>query len=428
MVAEPLDFAHVVYSGERIGAVTWDGGIGVFEYSDDFVASGIDLSPIRMGLRRGIYRFPELSRTSFEGLPGLLSDSLPDRWGNSLLHIRAAQAGRSFESLNPVEKLCYVGRRGMGALAFEPPIDAAPEPTDLDIDWLADAAQMVVAQRGNLSTALDDEGVAELLRVGTSAGGARAKALIAWNEETNEVRSGQLDAPEGFEHWILKFDGAAANDPELGDPRGFGRVEFAYSAMARAAGIAMDRTELMVDRAGRAHFLTRRFDRRGDNPRVHMLTLSALGHYDFNESAAVGYEDAFSIAVRLEVGAGDLTELFRRMVFNVVSRNQDDHTKNISFLMAPDGRWRLSPAYDVMWAFNPEGRWTARHQMSIGGRVERFDRDDLLGVARRFGVKRAEVIIDDVIDAVSDWRTFASEADVEPAFTSHIASTHRLDI
>ena len=423
--------ATVLLWNREVGAVAWDDqrGMARFEYDSSFIAQGLNIAPLTMPLRGGIHEFPELSRTSFQGLPGLLADSLPDRFGNRLIDLWLERQGRSKEDFTPVERLCYMGIRGMGALEFKPalgprtsratPIEIA-ELTQLAADILQHRTSWSVNLKGAKATALET-----IIRVGTSAAGNRAKAIIAWNPKTHEVRSGQVSAPPGFEPWILKFEGV--NEASLGDPKGFGRVEYAYHRMALAAGLEMSACRLWEE-GRRAHFMTRRFDRDAQGGKIHMQSLCALGHYDFNAAGEYGYEQAFAAIQKLNLGYDAMKELFRRMVFNVLARNQDDHTRNIAFLMNGTGQWRLAPAFDVIWAYNPAGSWTNRHQMSLNGKRDNFTRSDLLVVAEQFGIKRAADIIAAVGAAVADWNRFAKDAGVDRALIRTIARSHRLNL
>ncbi len=422
-----IDVAEVHLWGRQIGAVAWndDRSLATFEYSPDFLRTGIELTPLTMPLGPGLFRFPELAFRTYRGLPGMLADSLPDNFGNSLIDAWLAREGRDRSSFSPVERLCYIGTRGMGALEYHPATRGRDASATVQVDELADLAKTMLASRRDLQVGLDDEGLAELLRVGTSAGGARAKAIVAWNPTTGEVRSGQVSAPEGFQYWIVKFDGVGSSDHGLADPEGYGRIEYAYHLMAVDAGIDMTASRLFVDKAGRAHFMTRRFDRTDDGGKLHIQTLAAMGHLDYNEPGAHSYEEALALTLRI-CGAADVDRLFRRMVFNVVSRNQDDHTKNVTFVMGRSGRWRLSPAYDVTWAFNPQGQWTNRHQMTIAGKRDDLTRSDLVAVADEFGIRSPEQVIGQVVSVLGDWKHYASEAGVDDAYRELIASTHRL--
>jgi serine/threonine-protein kinase HipA len=429
--------AEVRMWGREIGAVSVDGPgkVATFEYTPAFRRSGIEVAPIMMPLSGGIYSFPDLPKESFHGLPGMLADALPDKFGNAVIDAWLAAQGRLPREIDAVERLCYTGTRGIGALEFRPaqgPRSRASKP--LQIDALVELATDVLTNRQNLQASFADAGkehaLREILRVGASAGGARAKAVIAWNPETNEVRSGQVKAPPGFEYWLLKFDGVSNNkDRDLADPQGFGAIEYAYSLMAKAAGIRMSECRLFEEN-GRRHFMTRRFDRLADGEKLHMQSLGAIGHFDFNNPHAHSYEQALTVIRRLSLPMDDIEEQFRRMAFNVVARNQDDHVKNIAFLMDKEGRWTLSPAFDVMYAYNPSGQWTAEHQMSLAGKRDGFTIDDLRSVAQTAAMQRgrADAIVREVVGAVSRWREFAAEAGVSGKQADQIARTHRLDL
>jgi serine/threonine-protein kinase HipA len=429
--------AEVRLWGRAIGAVSVEHSeaIAAFEYTPEFVRSHIEISPLMMPLAERIYSFPGLNRESFHGLPGLLADSLPDRFGNALIDAWLATQGRSPKSFDAVERLCYIGARGMGALEFVPANGPrSRESRKVSIDALVQLASEVLSQRNRISQSFADEHTAEtlrdILRVGTSAGGARAKAIIAWNHETDEVRSGQIAAGAGFDYWILKFDGVAGNkDKELEDPRGYGAIEYAYALMARAAGINISECRLLEEN-GRRHFMTRRFDRLEGGEKLHMQSLAALAHYDFNMAGANSYEQAILMIRRLGLPMSAIEEQFRRMVFNILARNQDDHVKNIAFLMDKSGRWSLSPAFDMTYSFNPDGAWTSRHQMSINGKREDFGLEDFREFARSASLKRgrAEAIVDEVAAGVRLWPEFAERADVMPSWRETIGENLLLDI
>lgn len=417
-----------------IGAVTWDPEreLGVFEYAPGFLSSGIEVSPVTMPLGAGRFSFPNLPRESFKGLPGLLADSLPDKFGNLLIDQWLAQQGRRPESFDPVERLCYLGSRAMGALEFRPRLmpDFAPE--TLHLEALVQLANAALASRESLHANLSEppEALATILRVGTSAGGARAKAVIAWNPQTGEIRSGQVAAGQDFEPWLLKFDGVSENrDKEINDPLGYGRIEFAYHLMARAAGITMSDCRLLEEN-GRAHFMTRRFDRGAAGEKFHMQSLCAMGHFDFNQAGAYSYEQAFQIARRLQLPQPDLTEIYRRALFNILARNQDDHTKNIAFLMDRSGGWRLAPAYDLIFAYNPSGAWTHRHQMTLAGKRENFTTADLLSAGNAANLKppKAKIVLNQVHAAVASWDIHAAAAGVSSERSGEIRKQLRLDL
>ncbi len=427
--------AEVRLWDRTIGAVSVEDGsdVAAFQYGASFLRSGIEIVPIHLPLAPAPYLFPSLNRDSFHGLPGLLSDSLPDRYGTALINAWLAGEGRSPNSANAVERLCYTGRRGTGALEFEPAAGPAPSPSDdIHIAALVKLASEVLSERRELNTSLsggqEGQAIRDILSVGTSAGGARAKAIIAWNPDSDAIRSGQLKAGPGFEHWLLKFDGVSGDkDREtLTGPQGYGAIEYAYSLMARDAGIDMSDCRLLEEN-GRRHFMTKRFDRVGDD-KVHMLSLAAMAHYDFAQAGAHAYEQAFMVIRQLGMGAPAVEQQFRRAVFNIVGRNQDDHVKNIAFLMDRSGEWSLSPAFDLAFAYNPSGDWTARHQMSLNGKVDDFTREDFRAVARTGMLKRGRGthIVDEVIDAVSAWPEYAAKARVPERDIKRIRPTLRL--
>ena len=432
-----MTVAAVELWGTRIGAValTDSNGVASFEYEPSFLASGIQLAPLMMALAARVYSFPELQRRTFRGLPGLLADSLPDRFGNNLINAWLARQGRTPESFDAVERLCYTGQRGMGALEFKPVQGPSAQTSGaIQIAELVALASEILSQQQGLATSFQgperEEALQTILRVGTSAGGARAKALIVWNASTGEVRSGQLEAPPGFSHWLLKFDGVSGNkDRELEDPQGYGLIELAYSRMARAAGITMTDCRLLEEN-GRQHFMTRRFDRDDAGNKLHMQSLGALAHFDYNEPGSYSYEQAFLVMRQLQLPMQALEEQYRRMVFNLIARNQDDHVKNIAFLMDRDGQWSLSPAFDITWSFNPAGDWTATHQMSVNGKRDQFTRADLLAVGRSAQLKRgrAEAIAEEVIAAARNWPLYAAEANVREESCSQIQASHRLNL
>ena len=409
--------AEVTLWGSRIGAVVLNNNsrTATFQYDQKFSRSGIQISPLEMPLSNQLYSFPELSQKSFHGLPGLLSDSLPDRFGNALINRWLARNGRTPDSFNAVERLCYTGNRGMGALEFVP--ITGPKPSKkktLYVDELVRLASEILTNRESLNSNFSDEALADILRVGTSAGGARAKAVIAWNPVTNQVRSGKIKAGDGFQYWLLKFDGIDNNrDKELNDPKGYGIIEYAYSQMAKSCGIEMSECRLFREK-GRSHFMTKRFDRLPGGNKLHMQSLAALAHFDFNLSGAYSYEQVFQIMRKLNLPYSSIEQQFKRMVFNIVARNQDDHVKNIAFLMNRQGQWSLAPAFDVNYSYQPDGTWTARHQMTVNGKQESFTSTDLKECAKTAGMKQGQwrIILEQVQSVVSKWEDFADEAGV----------------
>ncbi len=429
--------AEVQLWGRTIGAVSLEQGreVAAFQYAPAFAGSGIELSPLVMPLGTRVHAFPALPRNTFHGLPGLLADSLPDRFGNALIDAWLATQGRTPEGFGAVERLCYTGGRGMGALEFAPALGPKPgKSTKIAIDALVQLASEVLTHRNNLQGHFDAAGKEKALRgilqVGTSAGGARAKAVIAWNRATNEVRSGQIAAGEGFDYWLLKFDGVAGNkDKELEDPKGYGAIEYAYHLMTKAAGITMSECRLLEEN-GRRHFMTRRFDRLAGGEKLHMQSLCALAHFDFNQAGAYAYEQALLTIRQLKLPMAAVEEQFRRMVFNIVARNQDDHVKNIAFLMNKQGEWSLAPAYDVTYSYNPSGSWTATHQMTLNGKRDGFTLEDFEACAKSSLMKRgrAKTIMYEVQAAVRRWPEFAAEAQLADEWRDSIQGTYRLSL
>ena len=421
--------------GRTIGAVSLAEGreVAAFQYDPEFAASGIELSPVVMPLSERVYEFPALPRNTFHGLPGLLADALPDKFGNALIDAWLATQGRTAGSFSAVERLCYTGARGMGALEFSPALGPKPrKATKIEVDSLVRLAGEVLTHRADLQGHFHDAGketaLQDILRVGTSAGGARAKAVIAWNRETNEVRSGQITGGDGFDYWLLKFDGVAGNkDKELEDPKGYGAIEFAYYLMAKTAGITMTECRLLEEN-GRRHFMTRRFDRVGGGGKLHMQSLCALAHFDFNQSGAYAYEQALLTIRQLKLPMASVEEQFRRGVFNIVARNQDDHVKNIAFLMDKQGEWSLAPAFDVTYSYNPSGSWTATHQMTLNAKRDGFTMEDFEACAKAALMKRgrAATIVEEVQAAVKRWPEFAAAAKLSDEWRDKIQKTHRM--
>lgn len=432
-----MTIAEVKLWGSTIGAASWDprSNLANFEYHPDFISSGIEIAPLTMPLSRQIYSFPDLSRITFHRLPGLLADSLPDAFGNTLINAWLTRQGRTPETFNPIERLCYIGTRGMGALEFAPSHRQFLENSEpVDVDALVKLASEVLSERHMLQGTFDHElttdSLQDILRVGTSAGGARAKAVIAWNRNTNEVRSGQIKSGEGFTYWILKFDGVSnSRDKELEDPAGFGLIEYAYYLMARKAGIAMEESRLLKEN-DRSHFMTKRFDRTDSGQKIHMQSLCAMEHFDFNRAGENSYEQALITIRKLDMPMSEVEEQFRRMAFNVVARNQDDHVKNIAFLMNRAGVWSLSPAFDLTYSYNPQGYWTRQHQMSLNGKRNDFTIEDFKACAKSISMKRgrAEEIVGQVQEAVSQWQQIADRSGVPPFIADGIAKTHRIGI
>lgn len=425
-----VTLANVNIWGQRAGVVMWNDNTqsAIFEYDSTFERHGLDLSPIAMPLNpHRPYQFTSISKETFMGLPGLLADALPDAYGKALLDRWLATIGRTFA--NPVERLCYQGKRSMGALEFEPAQDVFLEKdVKIEVNSLVEVAREALNQKAELGTNLEKdrkEALINIIKVGTSAGGQRAKAVIAFNEKTKEVRSGQIDAPDGFEHWLLKLDGVT--NQELGDPKHYGLIEYAYYLMAKDAGIEMMPCTILPEN-GRSHFMTKRFDRIGGKEKLHMLTLCGIAHYDYKMLRAYSYEQAFQVMRQLKLPYNQAEEMFRRMVFNVIARNQDDHTKNISFLMDKAGKWRLSPAYDVSWSYNPEGQWTSQHQMSINNKWTDITAADLLQVAASMKIRRPKEIIEHITEIVAHWADYATPLGIPSQVVQTIGNTLILNV
>ncbi len=429
--------AEVRLWGRTIGAVSLEDGetVAAFQYDPAFARSGIEVAPLMMPLGDRVHRFPALPAHTLHGLPGLLADSLPDKFGHALIDTWLATQGRAPASFNAVERLCYTGTRGMGALEFAPGLGPRVRTAQkIEIDALVALASEVLGQRAGLHATFADaerkSALNDILRVGTSAGGARAKAIIAWNPQSDEVRSGQVEAGDGFGYWLLKFDGISGNrDKELADPLGYGAVEYAYFLMARAAGVQMSECRLLEEN-GRRHFMTQRFDRLADGRKLHMQSLCALAHYDFNAAGAYAYEQALLALRQLQLPMEAVEQQFRRMAFNIVARNQDDHVKNIAFLMDQAGRWSLSPAFDLSYSYNPAGAWTNQHQMTLNGKRDGFTTADFTACAQAALMKRgrAETILAEVSTAVTRWPEFSAAAGVPEAWSRQIQGHHRLAI
>ncbi|MCC7296775.1 MAG: type II toxin-antitoxin system HipA family toxin [Bacteroidia bacterium] len=416
-----------------VGAVWWneETQTAVLEFAPEGIKSNLDVAPIIMPINNmlngnRIFSFPGLNQETYKGLPGILADVLPDRFGNAVIDAWLARKGRSAADVNPVERLCFIGTRGMGALEFQPAAEPFMEESEiLEMKELVNIASDLIHQKKKLKTNLKEnrlQALRSMIQVGTSAGGARAKAIVAFNEKTGEVRSGQLPAGEDFEYWILKFDGI--HDADLGNPAGYGRIEYAYYQMAVDCGIEMMESRLLEEN-DRAHFMTKRFDRVGSE-KLHMQSLCGIAHFDFNMPGAYGYEQAFQIMRQLRLPYQAAEQMFLRMVFNVVARNQDDHTKNIAFLLNKKGEWKLAPAYDMNYAYNPEKGWTMRHQMSINGKTENIAVEDLMQVAISMNIKGAAKHIETIKNVVGDWKRYAKNASVKKEQIKEIAANHRL--
>lgn len=420
------DGAIIKIWDQEAGNIIWDNDdkIGIFEYNKDFNRDKLNLSPFKIPLHvSGNIFFKDNRGPTFKGLPGLLADSLPDKFGNTLINEWLKSQGRASTSLNPVERLCFIGTRGMGALEFEPAyrsVDNAP--SKINVTSLRQVAEQILRAKKDFKSHLsthDKKAMLDILKIGTSAGGARPKAIIAYNPRTNEVLSGQTDAPKGFSHWILKFDGVSKND--LGVTSGYGLVEFAYYKMAIDCGINMTECRLFEEN-GRAHFMTRRFDRDG-NKKIHMQSFCALRHFDFKDIEIYSYEELFETLGPFKFTYPTIEQLYRRMVFNVVAQNRDDHTKNFSFLMDEQGQWKFSPAFDICYSYRPGSEWVDHHALSINGKRDNITRNDLLIVGKRQTIYKPNKIIDEIVEVVNQWPSYADKARVHPDLRDEIDAT-----
>lgn len=429
-----MTLAEVKIWGELVGAVAWNEqtSMASFEYAPNFKKLNIELAPLKMPVNgsKSIFSFPELRRVknavydTFKGLPGLLADSLPDKYGNQLINRWLAQQGRPQDSLNPVEMLCFIGSRGMGALEFEPSsIKENKNTFSVEINSLVDIAQKMLYQRASFNTNLlqeEEKAVVEMLKIGTSAGGARPKAVIAYNEITGEVKSGQTKAPQGFEHWLIKLDGVS--DVQLGASIGYGRVEMAYYLMAKDCGINMMPSTLLEEN-GRAHFMTKRFDREGNHTKHHIQTFCAINHFDFNLVQSFSYEQLFQTMRELKLNYLEFEQMYRRMIFNVIARNCDDHTKNFSFILKQGKNWELAPAYDLCHAYRPGSEWVSQHALSINNKRKNITMEDLIGIGNSFNLKKAKPIIIEINNTIKNWKKYAQIVSVKPTLRDAIQKT-----
>ena len=425
-----VDIARVNLYGQPVGTFRWDNNrqLAHFEYAESFIGKGLEPSPILMPVRQGrIYSFSDIGRETFKGLPGMLADSLPDTYGRALFDRWLALTGRS--SGHAVETLCFLGKRCMGALEFEPAMDAPYSPdVRIELDSLVEVTSEALSEKEDFGANLEEDkkaAIAEIVRLGTSAGGQRAKAIIAYNPLTGEVRSGQIEAPEGFDYYLIKLDGVTA-EAGFRETQNFGRLEYSFYRLVNECGIEMSDCSL-IEENGRAHFLTKRFDRQ-NGEKIHLQTLCGIAHYDYCNPRSYSYEQAFNVMRALRLPYSQAQEMYRRMVFNVVIRNQDDHTKNISFLMDRQGKWTLSPAYDMGFAYNPKGGWTAQHQMSINGKFDDITRQNLLEFAKRNNIKEATEIIDRIAEVSSRWPLLARECEVPQPMIDAIVPNLKLSI
>ncbi len=433
-MANQVEVAEVILWGETVGAIAWNDSTGLanFQYTPRCKDLKWHIAPFQMPLSssKKTFSFPALRKKSdptadtFKGLPGLLADALPDKYGNELINIWLAQQGRPADSMNPVEMLCFIGSRGMGALEFVPAtLKHTNKSFPIEIQSLVEMAQQMLSKKESFVANLhgnEENAIQEILRIGTSAGGARPKAIIAYNETTGEVRSGQTDAPAGFEHWLLKLDGVS--DVQLGASHGYGRIEMAYYNMAKECGIDMMPSQLSVEN-GRAHFMTKRFDRAGADIKHHVQTLCAIKHYDYSLLTSFSYEQLFQTMRELKLTYPAMDQMFRRMVFNVAAQNCDDHTKNFSFLLRQNSHWELSPAYDICYAYDPNNLWVKQHILSINGKRKNITRADLMTIAKSINIQKGEAIINEIVNILKHWEDFANQVDVDPNLRDAIART-----
>lgn len=429
-----MNTAFIKIWGEVVGAIAWNDktGLASFEFEAKFKKHNWDLSPLKIPIHAApkIVTFPELRKNknsefdTFKGLPGLIADVLPDKYGNQLINMWLAQQGRPQDSMNPVEMLCFIGSRGMGALEFEPTtIKEDKKAFTIEIDRLVDIAQKMLSKRETFATNLhkdEEKAILEILKIGTSAGGARPKAVIAYNEKTGEVKSGQTKAPNGFEHWLIKLDGVS--EVQLGASKGYGRVEMAYYNMAIACGIDMMSSKLLEEN-GRAHFMTKRFDREGGETKHHIQTFCAIKHFDFNLVTSFSYEQLFQTMRELKLSYQDMEQMFRRMAFNVIARNCDDHTKNFSFRLKKEGKWELAPAYDICHAYRPGSEWVSQHALSINNKRIEITKEDLLTIGDSIKCKKAANIINEINSIINQWNQFANEVKVSAELRDNITKT-----
>jgi len=414
-----INTAHVHIWGKLVGAIAWnnDSEYASFEYDPAFKDLAWELAPLKMPLTNNqIYSFPANNNETFKGLPGLLADTLPDKYGNRLINMWLARKGRGIDNLNPIERLCFIGKRGMGALEFEPSLSKTDgDVSKIEIDGLVEITHDILQNKESLNTNLSrdkQKALMEIIKIGTSAGGARSKAIIAYNSTTGEVRSGQTNTPDGFEHWLIKLD--STDDLQLGNSAGWGRIEMAYYHMAKDCGINMMESQLLEEN-DRAHFMTKRFDREKNNQKHHIQTFCAMQHYDFNEVNSYSYEQLFQTMRELHLPSSDAEQMFRRMVFNVMAKNCDDHTKNFAFRLKEGQDWELAPAYDICYAYNNRNKWINQHALSINGKRKNINKNDFLNFASSMNIKKPKQIITDISDIVSSWKNYADTVGVIPA-------------
>jgi serine/threonine-protein kinase HipA len=437
-----MEVVSVAYGEYVVGAVSFDTttGLGAFEYTPEFIASGIELSPIHMPLDKRIYTFPDLDPNVFKGLPGLIADSLPDDFGNAVLNAWMTRQGRSISDITPLQRLQYTGKRGMGALEYSPytPIKHLPASQQIEVQSLVAIAQEVLDQRTQFnvdlakSDSIDRESMTSLLSVGMSAGGARPKAVLAFNKNFTQVRSGQTDVPNDFTHCLMKFDGVSEyhqGKETFGDPMGYGAMEYVYSLLAKKCGITMMPCRLL-DEGARRHFVTQRYDRIG-NEKVHVQTLNGLAHVSYQQAGSYSYEEVFGVARKLRLSAIDAEQLFRRMVFNVIARNHDDHAKNFSFMLDAQHQWQLAPAYDVAYSYKLGSQWVNSHWITLNGKRDHFIRDDFYSFTKLsplFSKAKIDSILDEVISHVATWPQLAKEHGVPKVLLNTVSENLRLSI
>jgi serine/threonine-protein kinase HipA len=437
-----MDVVSVKYREDDVGAVSFntETGIGSFEFEPRFIETGIELSPIKMPLSRKIYSFPEIDDAAFKGLPGMIADSLPDDFGNVVMNAWIASQGKSTADITPLQRLQYTGKRGMGALTYHPAtqrknLNASQH---VEIESLVSIAQEILDKREQFSVTLnaqgqeDKEALMALMSVGMSAGGSRPKAVLAFNDDFSRVRSGQTDAPEGFTHFIMKFDGVSEHNKDketFGDPMGYGAMEYVYHLIAKACGIDMMPCRLLNE-GNRRHFITRRFDRNGNKKR-HVQTLNGLAHVSYKKVGSYSYAELFSIARELNLSPDDAMQIFKRMVFNVVGRNHDDHSKNFGFMLDDQHQWKLTPAYDLAYSYKPESPWENNHWMRLNGKQDNFTREDFYSFRKLspiFTKRKIDRVIEETTAHFSTWKSLAAEHGVPPALLKLIGSTLRLTI
>jgi serine/threonine-protein kinase HipA len=426
---QPTDVVEVLAWGQRVGAVALDPDSGwyAFAYDDEWVETGVELAPLHMPLRREPYEFPQLPPATFYRLPALLADALPDAFGNALVNAWMAEQGVAIESITPLDRLAYAADRAMGALEFRPPA----RPVGSDPPTAVQLADLVLAARLTVGGEFAGDETAhaalqQLIQVGTSAGGARAKAVVAFNPSTFQVRSAYGPPAEGFEQWLIKLDGVSGmgmdgHGDRFGDTAPYGRIEYAYSLMAGTAGIEMTPSLLLAE-GPRRHFMTRRFDRGEGGERIHSISLCALAHLDYNMVATHSYDQYLQVVSALGLGSDGLRQAYSRMVFNVLAVNCDDHTKNFAFLRPRSGDWRLTPAFDVTHAYRPDSQWTSRHLMAVNGKFEAITLEDLHAVGERNDVPGYRRVVREVRDAVMAWPAFAAQAELDDELTESIAA------